>query len=77
MRQALIAAFKSKTLALIDTLHLKHNEVVGLALSLAASYALIGGISRQHLVDALVKSMDAAEAKLPGIVDVGGANAEN
>jgi hypothetical protein len=69
MTQAHIAVFKSKTLALIDTLHFTPSEVVGLGLSLAASYALTSGISRSAVAEALEESFDAAEAWLPGIVE--------
>lgn len=38
MTRANIAAFKAKTVALIDTLRLTNEEVVGLGLTLATSY---------------------------------------
>lgn len=72
MTQAHIAVFKSKTLALIDTLHLSPQEVIGLGLSLAASYAVTAGVSRETTATALVDSFNAVDAKLPGIVMVKG-----
>ena len=72
MSQAHIAAFKSKTLALIDTLHLTAPEVIGLGLSLAASYAVTAGVSQEAATIALVESFDLVDAKLPGIVMIKG-----
>jgi hypothetical protein len=69
MSQAHIAAFKSQTLALIETLRLKPSEVVGLGLTLAASYALGHGISRAAVAEALGESFENAEASRPGIVE--------
>ena len=62
MSQAHIAAFKSKTLALIDTLHLTDSEVVGLSLSLAVAYAVADGISRADLARALDETLTTTEA---------------
>ena len=70
--QARVAVFKSQAVALIEQLHFTPSEVVGLGLSLAASYALPAGISRDAVRRALDESLDAAEAKAPGIVEVGG-----
>jgi hypothetical protein len=49
MTRANIAAFKSRTLALIDTLHLSPGEVVELGLQLAASHSAKAGLDRQGL----------------------------
>ena len=62
MSQAHHAAFKAKTLALIDTLHLTDGEVVGLSLSLAVAYAVAGGISRADLARALDETVTTTEA---------------
>ena len=72
MTQAHIAAFKSKTLALIDTLHLTAPEVIGLGLSLAASYAVTAGISRDATATALTDSFELVDGNLPGIVMIKG-----
>ena len=60
MSTARIAAFKSKTLALIDTLHFTPDEVVGLGLTLAVAHALPAGIGAAALHAALDQSFDAA-----------------
>ena len=72
MTQAHIAAFKSKTLALIDTLHLTASEVIGLGLSLAASYAVTAGVSREATATALADSFELVDASLPGIATIKG-----
>ena len=72
MTRANCAAFKSKTLALIDELHLSPEEVVGLGLSLAASFAVAKGITQGAVAEALTESFAAAHANLPGIVLVKG-----
>ena len=72
MSQAHIAVFKSKTLALIDVLHLSPEEVIGLGLSLAASYAVTAGIGREATATALAESFELVDASLPGIAMIKG-----
>ena len=64
MNRANIAAFKSKTVALIDTLHLTDDEVIGLALTLAASYGK--GLARSQLRDMLELDEAAVEGHAGG-----------
>ena len=75
MSRTNIPVFKSKTVALIDTLHLTDNEVIGLALTLAASYGK--GLARTQLHDMLDASInhldEAAAAAVEG--HSGGGNA--
>lgn len=71
MNIAGIAAFKAQSIALIDRHRLIPAEVVGLGLSMAASYALTNGISRKVVRRALEDSFARAEAGLPGICSIG------
>jgi hypothetical protein len=71
MGAAGIAAFKAQSVALIDRHHLAPAEVVGLGLSMAASYALTNGISREAVRKALEESFVRAEAGLPGVCAIG------
>jgi hypothetical protein len=65
-----VAAFKAQSAALIDRHHLTPPEVVGLGLSMAASYALTNGISQAAVRQALEDSFARAEAGLPGICSI-------
>lgn len=67
-------AFKSQTLALIDQLHLTPEEVIGLGLSLAASYTVTHGFRQAAVADALEASFTVAKQGLPGIVTLKGAD---
>lgn len=71
MSAAGVAAFKAQSVALIDRHHLTAAEVVGLGLSMAASYALTNGLSRDAVRQALEESFARAEAGLPGICSIG------
>lgn len=63
MNRANIAVYKSKTLALIDTLHLSDDEVIGLALSLAAAYGKGKARAQLHdMLDASLNQLDEAAA---------------
>lgn len=64
MTRANLMVFKSKTAALIDTLHLTANEVVGLALSMAAEY---GKHLNRHELHAM---LDASVTEARGGADV-------
>ena len=67
--RANIAVFKSKTLALIDTLKLEPGDVVGLGLTLAVSYAITSGIRPDALHAMLDQSLaDASADAEPGIL---------
>ena len=68
-----VAVFKAQVSELVDRLHLTPKEVIGVGLALAASHGLAAGIPRPRIIDALNESLEAAEAKAPGIVSIGGA----
>ena len=67
MNRANIAIFKSKTVALIDTLHLTDDEVIGLALTLAASYGK--GLARTQLRDMLDASINQLDKAAAAVVE--------
>ena len=71
MSAAGVAAFKAQSAALIDRHHLSPPEVVGLGLSMAASYALTNAISLEVVRRALEESFQRAEAGFPGICPIG------
>jgi len=58
MKAALVAVFKSKVLALVDQCHLAPAEVAGLGLTLAASHAVVAGITPAQLRAMLDQAID-------------------
>ena len=61
IRAAFHAVFKSKTLGLIDTLKLSHEEVVGLAISLSAAFG--SALNRQQLHAMLNTALNDARGR--------------
>ena len=67
-RQAQHAIFKSKTLGLIDTLKLAHDEVIGLGMTMVVAHAAAAGIGPNDLhayLDECIKQV-MVDDQLPG-----------
>lgn len=66
------AVFKSKTLGLIDTLKLSHEEVIGLGMTMVVAHATTAGIGPNDLhtyLDDCIKQVMLDEQVKGGRVD--------